>query len=93
MIFRDDRTFHHVRETPMATLTLDGTYELKGNSLRLHVVKWGVPKGPPITQDDKLAMNREFQTDAISTVEWTDDDHIKIVSPQGELTTGERIRK
>jgi hypothetical protein len=93
LIFRDDCTFRAMRETPLMTLILDGTYEYKGESLKLHVVKWSVPKGPKINNEERIALNTEFQTDARSTVSWTDDDHVRISGANGDLTTAERISK
>jgi hypothetical protein len=93
LIFRDDCSFRAIRETPLMTLSLDGTYEVKGENLRLHIVKWSVPKGPKMSQADQDAMNKAFQTDALSTVSWTDDGHIKMSGAGGELTTAERVSK
>lgn len=93
LIFREDCTFRAVRETPLASLLLDGTYEYKGETLRLHVVKWGVPRGPRLSPRDQEEMNRNLQTDSISTVSWTDDTHILISGGQGDLTTAERVSK
>jgi hypothetical protein len=93
IIFRDDCTFRAVRETPLASLYLDGTYEYLGENLRLHIVKWSVPKGPKMTEADLQAMNKVFQTDAMSTVGWSDDNHIRMSGSGGELTTAERLHE
>lgn len=93
LIFRDDSTFRAVRETPLMTLVLDGTFECKGENLRMHIVKWSVPKGPTIKEADRRDINHAFQTDAISTVTWSDEDHIRISGANGELTTAQRISK
>ncbi|HVT13364.1 MAG TPA: hypothetical protein VHE55_13945 [Fimbriimonadaceae bacterium] len=93
LIFREDCTFRAVREAPLASLLLDGTYEYKGETLRLHVVKWGVPRGPKLSPHDQEEMNRSLQTDSISTVRWTDDNHIQISGGDGNLTTAERVSK
>lgn len=93
MIFRDDLTFRAVRETPLVTMILDGSYQYKGENLKLRVVKWSVPKGPSLSPSEKEAMNREFRRDAMSTVRWTDDTHIRITGPMGELTTAELVGK
>ncbi|MFI5385965.1 MAG: hypothetical protein ACHQ50_07575 [Fimbriimonadales bacterium] len=93
MIFRDDLTFRTMTETPLASLILDGTYDLKGDDLRLHVIRWDVPKGLPMTEEDKRTMSASLQTDAVSALSWSDDDHFRLVGAQGELTTAERVSK
>lgn len=77
----------------MMTLSLDGTYEYKEDGLRLHIVKWSVPKGPALSDADAKEMSRAFQTDATSVVLWTDDAHIRMSGSDGEVTTAERATK
>jgi hypothetical protein len=93
MIFRDDSTFRAVRETSLATLFLDGTYEYKGDVLRLHVVKWTLSRGPKLSKTEEQDMSAAFQRDSISRVRWTDNRHVRITGPNGELTTAELVNK
>jgi hypothetical protein len=93
MIFRDDKTFRAVRETPLATMFLDGTYLYDGEGLRLHVVKWSLSRGPKLTAAEEQEMNAAFRADSVSVVRWTDDRHVRITGPNGELTTAELVSK
>ena len=93
LIFRQDCTFRSYTESPLASLVMDGTFELKGEMLRMHIVKWSVPKGPQMSERERLSMNKIFQTDSFSTVTWTDEDHLRISGQSGELTTAERVSK
>jgi hypothetical protein len=93
MTFNPDNTFVSHRDAPMASLHLEGVYELKGDQLRLHIARWQVPRGPKLSEDQTDAMDKALRPDSFSTVKWTDDNHIKLLGPQGELTTGERITK
>ena len=72
---------------------MDGTYELKGELLRMHIAKWSVPKGPQMSESERQGMNKVFQTDSFSTVSWTDADHLRISGQSGELTTAERVHE
>src|ERR1044072_904717 len=56
MIFRSDQSFRAVRETPLATMILDGSYEYKGDTLRLQVVKWNIVRGPTLDSKQSTEM-------------------------------------
>lgn len=91
MIFRDDRTFRAVRETPVVTMILDGTYEHKGEALKLQVVKWNVVRGPQLNQKESEEMSTALRKASVSSLRWTDDKHIRITGPNGDLTTAELV--
>lgn len=91
--FRKDCSFRAVRETPMATLVMEGTYDYKGETLRLHVARWGASNNVTMSEDQKRAMDQIFRTDSLSTVSWTDDDHVQLSGSDGQLTTAERLTK
>lgn len=93
VIYRDDCTFRSYTESANLALVLDGTYELKGDNLRLHVVRWDVPKGPEISADDRKRIDETFAVDPVSSLSWTDDDHFRLTGANGGLTTAERVSK
>lgn len=73
-------------------LYVEGYYEIKGDNLRRRVLKWQVSK-QKLTPDQIEETNRIMKKDVFATISWSDENNIRISSPQGEFVTARRVAK
>lgn len=92
MTFRADRTFESEVRGPTGNLSLTGSYTVEGDRLTMRARNWSVAAKRSLTAEEREYTSWMLADPRTLTVNWTDDDHFRLVA-QGQFTTAERIRK
>lgn len=92
LTFEPDGKFKGVAKSSIATLVVDGTYELKDESLRRRIINWQI-QDVKTSKDERETMNQALAQPIMAVITWKNDDMFSIRSDNGDFVVARRTSK